>query len=93
MAACENCERLQARIEELEQELADAYGGMASREEAANVRAARMARELAEARQAREDADHAEMRRANALKDLKRARSFGDSWSEEKALQKLERGW
>lgn len=98
---CENCEKLQARITELENIIQSAdesaeenlYYAQQSAHEAELAAAARVREVQRQARQAREEADAAEYERSRQVRELERARSWGDRSGEERALARIKRGW
>lgn len=90
---CENCERLQRRIAELEHSLENASNEAYEAEQAMATRLERQSRELATARRAEQEARDAEYFREDTVRKLERAREYGNHYDEEYLIAKLKRGW
>lgn len=93
MPNCENCARLQQRIRELEDELQQAYATQQDIDDRASEASRRASIAESNARRAQQEAEDAEYFRQDQTKALQRAREYGDSYSEQKAIEKLKRGW
>jgi len=86
---CENCKKLQARIDELEEELEGAEESHYRMENLASERKRALQDAEYRADNARREEEYRQMDRESAIRDLKKAQSYHDEYAESKALRRL----
>lgn len=93
MKECADCARLEARIKELEAALAASSESSQEAEDRLSLTIKQQNFELRKAKEAERESEDRQYWRAGRLKELERAREFGDLIEQDRIIQQLKRGW